>query len=94
MRTRVRRSIHCALALQPEDDFRAAVLPLFSAAEVEAVEWSFDTAWNRQPPEWLSGLVDAYASEDRLYGHGVTFSVLSARWEERQVRDVVRVIAP
>jgi uncharacterized protein (UPF0276 family) len=65
-----------------EDDFREALVPLLEAGVVDALEWSFDTAW--EAPDWAAALLDHFAAADRLYGHGVHFSALSARWEARQ----------
>lgn len=72
------------------DDFCRAALPLLAAGEVEVLEWSFDTGWGAGIPEWAEGLLEAYASADRLLGHGVSMSVLSGengsrdqRWLER-----------
>lgn len=77
-----------ALSLMLEEDFREAAAPLFASGEVDALEWSFDTGWGRRDgvPAWADALLDHYASEGRLFGHGVHYSPLSARWEERQAR--------
>lgn len=73
------------LALMPEPDFLAAALPLFAAGDVGAVEWSFDTGWSRDGiPDWLESVLDEYALIQRLYGHGVHFSVLSGEWGDRE----------
>ncbi len=76
-----------------EDDFRLAALPLFAEGLVEVLEWSFDTVWEhgdgrpaRPMPAWAEALIDHYASEGQLLGHGVHFSMLSAVFEERQAR--------
>ncbi len=74
------------LSLMLEDDFRLATSPLFAAEEVDVLEWSFDTGWNRPMPEWAEGLLDLYADAGRLLGHGVHYSAWSATWEPRQER--------
>lgn len=63
--------------------FARATLPLFEAGDVDAIEWSFDTAW-RDLPDWADALLAAAAAEGRLYGHGVHYSPLSAADGERQ----------
>lgn len=68
----------------PSKAWREAALPLLSAGEVEVLEWSFDTC--PEPPEWLDQLLDHYAEAGGLYGHGVSYSLLSARFEPRQAR--------
>jgi len=59
----------CAVSLQPADDLRAALLPLFSEGRVEAIEWS----WEHGAPEWLAGLVSFYAKSHALYTHLVGY---------------------
>jgi uncharacterized protein (UPF0276 family) len=69
----------------PEDDFLRAAYPLFAGGEVEVLEWSFDTGWPPAVvPRWASDLVAAFAADNRLLGHGVHYSALSAGTEERQ----------
>lgn len=84
----------CTLSLMIEPDFRAAILPLLEAGEVEALEWSFDIGWGR--PNLAPGiaeLLDFFASAGRLLGHGVTFSPLSGQWSQRQAQwlDLLRI---
>lgn len=88
-----REPIRVGLSLMIEDDFRLAALPLFAEGVVEVLEWSFDTVWEhgdgrpaRPMPAWAEALLDHYASEGQLLGHGVHFSMLSAVFEERQAR--------
>lgn len=76
-----------------EDDVRLASAPLFAEGSVDVLEWSFDTAWTRTMPKWADALLDLYASEGRLLGHGVHFSPLSAAWESRQERWLDRFAA-
>jgi uncharacterized protein (UPF0276 family) len=73
------------------DDFRAAAVPLFERGLVEALEVQVDERWyfgwgNARLPRWANQLRDLYAADDTLYGHGVWYSPLSARWEARQDR--------
>src|SRR5262245_22651170 len=74
-----------------DDGFRAAAAPLFEAGIVEALEWDIDERWgsgwdDKRLPNWVNGMLDLYAEDDALYGHGVWFSLLSAKWEPRQDR--------
>ena len=75
---------HVGLSLMPENEFLEAALPLFEEGLVDAVEWSYDTAWADGPHEWLSNLIGEYSMAGRLTGHGVHFSLLSADWTPRQ----------
>lgn len=78
---------HVALSLMTEDDFRLAALPLFEEGVVDAVEWSFDLGWSpRGVPGWIDAMLGHYGDAHRLYGHGVAYSPLSARFEPRQQR--------
>lgn len=73
-------TVHVGLSLMLDDEYRAAVLPLFEAGLVDALEWSFDQAWgSRETPSWIDALLDHYAAANRLWGHGVTGSPGSAR---------------
>jgi uncharacterized protein (UPF0276 family) len=61
-----------------EAPFRAATLPLFEGGLVDALEYSFEIGWATGTlPEWAAALLDHYASEGRLWGHGVTMSPFS-----------------
>jgi uncharacterized protein (UPF0276 family) len=75
------------------DAFRAAAGPLFEEELVDALEWDVDETWGfdggeelRRLPQWVDQLLDLYSESNSLYGHGVWFSMLSARWEKRQER--------
>lgn len=60
--------------------FQAAVEPLLDSVAI--LEWSFDTAWGKvPPPEWVVALLQQYGQRDRLLGHGVSYSLLSAQHE-------------
>ena len=84
------------LSLLPGDDLRLASQPLFAAGLVEALEWTIDTEFGATSelaaasaaalPPWVEPLLDHYAAEGALYGHGVHFSPLSAQFEARQQR--------
>ena len=67
-------------------DFASAAAPLFERGVVDAVEWSFDTGWGRPLPQWLSQILKTYSDAGRLYGHGVSYSTLSAEPDVRQER--------
>lgn len=67
----------------PEPDFVQAALPLFASEEVEILEWSFDTTWKSGMKEWMEALLSEFSEANRLLGHGVHFSLLSAAWTER-----------
>ncbi|MCE9579119.1 MAG: DUF692 domain-containing protein [Deltaproteobacteria bacterium] len=82
----------------PEGDFRAAALPLFEAGLVDALERDIDYAWGSHPrgerrdePAWALEILDAYAADDALYGHGVWMSVMSGRWTSRQERWIAQL---
>ena len=86
------------VTLLPDPGFGAAALPLFSAGAVDAIEWDIDETWgggdlDRPVPEWIDEVLDLYAEEGALYGHGVWYSVLSARREPRQDRWLERLTA-
>ncbi len=70
--------VHAGLSLMIEEPFRRAVLPLFEAGLVDALEHSFEIGW-AQPSrvDWAEALLDHYASAGRLWGHGVTMSPFS-----------------
>jgi uncharacterized protein (UPF0276 family) len=73
------------VSLMPEDDFLRAAHPLFAAGEVEVLEWSFDTGWPPAVvPRWALDLIAAFGANNRLLGHGVHYSALSAGTESRQ----------
>ena len=68
-----------------EDDFLRAAYPLFQAGVVEVLEWSFDCGWPPAVvPEWADGLLRYYSDAQRLLGHGVSYSALSAGVEPEQ----------
>lgn len=74
-----------AVACNLDADILTAAFPLLQQGRVEALEWSFDTLfWTGQVPEWFTELLQAYAAQHRLVGHGVYFSLLSGRWTAEQ----------
>jgi uncharacterized protein (UPF0276 family) len=86
------RPLRIGLNLFASEVYRAAAGPLFEAGLVDALEWDVDESWGsdvarrRALPPWVDQLLDVYSEDDALYGHGVWFSFLSARWEPRQER--------
>lgn len=70
------------LSLMPTPDFFQAAQPLFEAGVVQVLEWSFDMGWGADLPPWVTHLLEFYSQRDRLLGHGVTYSLLSAQWDE------------
>lgn len=72
------------ISLMPHDDFCQAIQPLFEAHLVEVIEWSFDMGWGRTLPHWCEEVLDVYSECDRLLGHGVHYSLLSAQWDSSQ----------
>ena len=72
------------LSMMPEAEFVSAALPLLENNSVEVLEWSFDTLFNTNEPDWLRDLLNFYAENDRLIGHGVYYSLFDAQWTDRQ----------
>lgn len=78
-------TIHSTLACNLDDNVLLAALPLFESEKVAAIEWSFDTLYNRRNiPEWFVQLLEIYSKENRLIGHGVYFSLFLAKWTDQQ----------
>jgi uncharacterized protein len=77
--------IYPAIAINLDPHLLAAALPLFRRAEVDAVEWAFDSLY-RQPtlPDWYADLLNTYGEAGRLMGHGVFFSLFSGWWLPQQ----------
>jgi uncharacterized protein (UPF0276 family) len=80
----MKQRIETGLSLMLEDEYREAVQPLFDAGKVDVLEWSFDMAWGRMIPEWAERLLRKFSADNRLLGHGVSFSALSGHWSDRQ----------
>lgn len=72
------------LSMMPEADFVASLISLLQNNSIEVIEWSFDTFYQAEEPEWLGQLLDFYAQNGRLIGHGVYYSLFDAKWTERQ----------
>jgi uncharacterized protein (UPF0276 family) len=78
-------TILSSIACNLDADILSAAFPLLAEGRVEALEWSFDTLfWAEQVPEWFSELLNTYGAQKRLVGHGVFFSLLSAKWTPEQ----------
>jgi len=74
-----------SIACNLDADILSASLPLLEEERVEAIEWSFDTLFNvNEIPAWFLELLTAYSNEKRLIGHGVFFSIFSAKWSNDQ----------
>ncbi len=67
-----------------EAEFVSAILPLLQNNSIEVMEWSFDTLYHTNEPDWLRDLLDFYAENNRLIGHGVYYSLFDAKWTDRQ----------
>ncbi|WP_431609372.1 MNIO family chryseobactin maturase [Chryseobacterium sp. 'Rf worker isolate 10'] len=72
------------ISMMAEAEFVSAVLPLLQDNSVDVLEWSFDTLYHAHEPDWLRDLLNFYSENERLIGHGVYYSLLDARWTERQ----------
>lgn len=69
---------HLALSMMPEQPWLQAALPLLEGGLIDALEWSFDCCWDGgEVPVWAVELLDHFQAERRLYGHGVTYSILT-----------------
>lgn len=72
------------VSMMAETGFVSAILPLLEGNEIDVMEWSFDTFYETDEPQWLSDLLYFYSDNQRLLGHGVYYSLFDARWTERQ----------
>ncbi len=69
---------HLALSMMPEQPWLQAALPLLEEGIIDALEWSFDCGWDGgEVPAWALELLDHFCAERRLYGHGVSYSMLT-----------------
>jgi uncharacterized protein (UPF0276 family) len=88
-----------ALAWMKEPAFLRAATPILADGLVDAIEWSFDTAWREGESPVRDALLGHFASAGRLLGHGVSYSLLTAapeddgrkqrwldRWKSEQTR--------
>lgn len=77
--------IYPAISCNLDTHILQSALPLFDAGEIEAIEWSFDTLYQREHiPEWFNELLRTFSTEGRLIGHGVFFSLFSGQWKPEQ----------
>ncbi len=66
----------------PHAAFQQAAQPLFDAGLVEVLEWSFDISWGTKAlPQWVLERLEQFSEQHQLLGHGVSYSLLSARHE-------------
>lgn len=72
------------LSLMPEQDYLDAAYPLFESGEVDILEWSFDMCWGKATPQRCMDLLSRYSLSGCLLGHGVSFSLLTAKGTSRQ----------
>jgi len=78
-------SIHTGIACNLDSNIITAALPLLEHEHVEAIEWSFDALFNwSEVPAWFRDLLQVFADAGRLTGHGIFFSIFSARWSAKQ----------
>ena len=64
----------------PSSDFYTATKELFEQEIIEVLEWSFDMGWGPEPlPDWVQARLMEFSSSNRLLGHGVGFSALTAK---------------
>ena len=81
-----------SVACNLDQDILLTLLPLFANSEIEGIEWSFDTLYNRKNiPDWFYELLHAYADNKCLVGHGVLFSILSGIWRDEQKQWLVHL---
>jgi len=73
------------IACNLDGNMLAAAIPLFEEGRVAAIEWSFDALHKvKELPPWFDELLSVYSGAGRLVGHGIFFSVFSARWKPEQ----------
>ncbi|QIY90203.1 MNIO family chryseobactin maturase [Chryseobacterium gallinarum] len=72
------------ISMMAEADFLTAILPLLRDGSIDVLEWSFDTFYHAEEPDWLTRLLNFYSQNNRLLGHGVYYSLFDAKWTERQ----------
>ncbi len=79
--------IKASIACNLDANILRAALPLFSAGEVDAMEWSFDALYNHPNiPPWFVELVSTFSEGQGLIGHGIFFSLFSGKWNQEQDR--------
>ncbi|MEO0376782.1 MAG: DUF692 family multinuclear iron-containing protein [Cyanobacteria bacterium P01_A01_bin.17] len=68
------------LSLMPQTGFWQAARPLLESDAVDVLEWSFDIGWGKTAlPTWMPPLLNQFSQQQRLLGHGVSYSLLSAQ---------------
>lgn len=73
------------VSLNTDPDFIRCLLPFFKSGEIQVLEWSFDTVVNQKnQPDWSTELLLQYSKENRLLGHGVVYSLMEAKWTQKQ----------
>ena len=73
------------LSLMPTADYHQATKSLIENNQVQVVEWGFDFSWDPADIEpWCRKVIDHFSESNSLIGHGVSFSLLSARFSDRQ----------
>jgi uncharacterized protein len=78
-------NVHPGIACNLDSHILSAAVPLLEAAQVEAIEWSFDALFRlKDVPEWFQELLQTFAGAGRLTGHGIYFSIFSAKWSDEQ----------
>ncbi|NNE28949.1 MAG: DUF692 family protein [Saprospiraceae bacterium] len=79
--------IKAAISCNLDTHILQTALPLFRTAEVDAIEWSFDTLYKtKNIPDWFVELLRTFSDGKGLIGHGVFFSIFSGEWTEGQQR--------
>lgn len=68
--------IKLGVSLMLEENFLTAFLPLYTQGLVQCLEWSFDTGLESMPG-WAFALLNDYAEQGALLGHGVSYSLFS-----------------
>jgi uncharacterized protein len=76
--------IDVGVSLMLEEDFQLAAQPLFESHQVDIVEWSFDMGWGCPLPTWLQQTLMDFSAQNKLIGHGVSYSPLDASQTARQ----------
>ena len=78
------RPVSVGVSYMYEPAFNRAILPLLESGDIDALEWSFDTVTDHNTlSDWVKTLLQAYSDEDRLYAHGVYYSLLGGNWGAR-----------
>ncbi len=77
--------VYTGVACNLDSRLLHAAFPLLEADEVEAIEWSFDALFRQETvPQWFNEMLQAFAQAGRLIGHGIFFSIFTARWRSEQ----------